>query len=175
MTLLARLEVDHLTPGRLWSALDHDTRVEATRCLYDRDYDDADARRDADAALARALRFRPVMVRRLPVEKRIGHLAKLDALDDSVAYSLLIALHMVRRRPMLAAFLDELGIEHDDGLIRDDRQDVSAPSAEALARARDKLLASFPEHEVDVYLATLLAMDAEVWKGVAGLAKTSES
>ena len=42
--------------------------------------------------------------------------------DDSLATSLLLALHLGRRQPLLSAFLDRMGIPHDEGMIDPDHE-----------------------------------------------------
>src|SRR5262245_32046743 len=97
----------------LWGALDRPTRVLAARSLYVHDWGDPSPRREADLAIARSLRFREAAVRQLPIEKRVEHVARLARPDESLVSSLLLALHLEARQPMLCAFLDALGIPHE--------------------------------------------------------------
>ena len=162
---LGLLAVDRLTATRVWGALPPDVRAEAARAVYGRDREDPAARRLADAAIAAALRFREVAVQKLPVERRVAHLARLPHPDESLASSLLLALHLGGRRAMLAAFLDALGIAHEDGVIRDAAH-LEPPSAEALSSACSVLFRRFPRDDVEIYLASLLALDPETWRGL---------
>jgi hypothetical protein len=61
---------------------------------------------------------------------------------------------------MMAAFLDALGIAHEDGLIKED--DVK-PDAEKIAGAVEQLRSRFPKEDVELYLNTLLCQDPETW------------
>jgi len=159
MSLLSRLDLRELTPSRLWTALDPETRRLAAETIYE--VQDESSRLEADMAIAAALRYRPQAVRKLPAAKRVGYLLRAVRPDDSLASSLLLALHLGHRAPMLAAFLDRLGIEHEDGAIRGDK--LEPPAAEALASAVAGLYESFPSEDVDLYLSALIALDQQTW------------
>ena len=158
--------MDDHSPARLWPCLDPEIRTLAARSLYDGSGENAEGRREADAAIARALRFRPTAVRRLPIEKRVAHLVRAVKLGDSLTSTLLLAFHLEHRRPLLVAFLEALGIPHQDGIIAEDH-DLQPPEPEALGKAAAVLFERFPAHQVEVYLASLLAMDRVVWGGLA--------
>jgi hypothetical protein len=160
------LDFRTLTPSRLWRSLDADERSLAARAFFAHPWGDAATRREGDLAIAKALRFREDAVRRLPADKRASYLAKAVQPADSLAGSILLALHLEQRRGLLSAFLDALGIPHDQGMIAEDRE-LQAPEREALGRAAEALDARFPVREVDVYLAALLALDPSVWEGLA--------
>jgi hypothetical protein len=165
MTPFDSLPLDRLTPSRLWSEIDAETRHLAARCLYDPGWDDAGSRAEADEAIATALRFRPAAVRRLPVDKRVDYVARAVRPDDSLATALLRALHLIRRSEMLGAFLDELGIPQQGGVIDADEQ-LDRPDRETLTAATAVLRESYPSKDVDLYLAALLSMDSEFWSGL---------
>jgi len=162
--LLERLPLDELEPAMLWAELDDETRRAAAESLYHGARDGGAGRADADRAVAAALRFRPVAVRRLPLGRRVDYLLRAVRADDAMATSLLLALHLERRAPMLEAFLDRLGIPQQAGAIDDDH-DLQPPSAESLAAALDAL-DSFAREEVEVYLASLIALDHATWGGL---------
>jgi len=117
--------------------------------------------------LARRLKFRTKSVQGLPVEKRARHMAQLTDISDPVATRALIAYHFSAQRPLMASFLDALGIAHDNGLIAEDQ--VAPPSVEALTAAVAKVRESFGAAEVDLYLRTLAALDHETWAGLSSL------
>ena len=168
MSLLEALPLDRLTPARLWSAIDADTRQSAARSLYDPEWDDAAARLEADAAIASVLRFRHEAVRRLPVGKRVGYLARAVRPDERLATELLRALHLGARSKMLGDFLDTLGIPQRGGVIESE-DSLEAPSAEAIEAAAAKLRQAYPAPDVELYLATLLALDPDFWSGVSNV------
>lgn len=168
MPALHNVPLEELTPSRLWSELDPETRTVAARCLYARPWDEGQTRERANLAIASALRFREVAVRRLPVERRIAYLSRAVRPDDSLAYSLLMALHLVERKELLQAFLGELGIPQQEGLI-EEGHDLKPPAAERLAQAVEQVYASFPVQDVSLYLTSLVAMDRATWTGLAEL------
>lgn len=165
MTLLQNLSFDNLTPARLWSALDAPARRLAVHAMYD---DDPDLRREADQALADALRFRPAGVRKLPLEKRVDYFVRRVRPDNSLASTLLTTLHLARRRPLLGAFLDALEVPNDDGLIPPGHEPEPF-AGDRLGSAVDSLRGRFEAPDVDLYLATLLALDPDVWGGLKPL------
>jgi hypothetical protein len=166
MSLLAHIALDRLTPARLWAALDADTRLLSARALYQHDWGDTPTRREADLAIAVGMRFRDTMVRQLPVEKRALYLATSVAPSDNLSASLLLALHLEQRRAILAAFLDGLGLPHENGLIAEDHE-VGAQAPGKLGSAAAALFERFDGAHVEVYLASLLAIDPTTWGGLA--------
>jgi hypothetical protein len=160
--------LDKLTVAAVWAGLDAETRREAARALYEDPEDGASAGAGADAAIARAIRFRLLSVRRLPLDKRIDYIVRVVRPDESLASSLLRALHLVRRRDLLAGFLDELGIPHENGVI-DPAYDFAnrRPDAPRLRAALEPLDRRFGREQVDLYALTLLAMDPDAWAGLA--------
>jgi hypothetical protein len=169
MALLDSVRLEELTPSRLWSALDTETRASAARALYSKGRGVSDAARlEADLAIAHALKFRASAVRKLPLERRIAYLSRAARPDDGLAASLLLALHLETRASMLASFLDFLGIPHENGLIREDHE-LEPPDPSALEAAVNELFEAFPAEEVSLYLASLLAVDRETWRGLAPL------
>jgi hypothetical protein len=164
MELLGRTAHERLTPARLWSELDLETRRLAARALYEQT-DGPELRTEADRAIAAALRFREAAVRQMPRDKRAEYLARTVRPSDGLAGSLLTALHLVHRREMLGVFLDELGIPQQDGVIDADHA-LEPVGAERLAPAVSRLRATYAPAEVDLYLASLLAIDPDVWRAL---------
>ncbi len=165
MSLLADLPLDTLTAARLWSALDPPTRTLAAEALFD---GDPSTRAQADHAIATALRFRDAGVRKLSVKKRIGYLVRVVRPDNELASSLLMALHLGCRQPLLGTFLDELQIPHEHGLIASGHE-VGPVPAETLEPAVGKLRERFDQAEVELYLASLLALDSDTWGALTGI------
>jgi hypothetical protein len=160
MSLLSQIDLDQLSPGRLWAQLDAATREEAVRSAYNDGTDGSKI--EADMAIAHALRFRPDAVRKLPLDRRVNYVLKNVQVDDSLASTLLLALHLDRRSDLLEVFLGELGIPQNGGLI-DETFDMQPPQADALTRASSRAYESFESGNVDVYLAALLALDPDTW------------
>jgi len=122
--------------------------------------------------LARKLNFRPKSIQALPVERRARQLAQILDVSETVAARALIALHLHAQRPLMAAFLDALGIPHDNGIIT--AESVPAPAADRLEKAVAALrAAAFPADDVTLYLRTLAAVDGDTWGGLDTLAGVS--
>jgi hypothetical protein len=153
-----------LTPARLWKELDDETRLSAARSLYA----EPNGRREGDAAVAAAIRFRDAAVRKLPVDRRIQYLLRSVVIDEAMASSLLMALHLGDRSDLLGAFLDHLEIPHDGGLI-DESYDLEPPDAAHLRGAVEAVESRFPPAHVDVYLLSLLALDEDTWGALRDL------
>ena len=85
-----------------------------------RESDSADQQIEAMVLMAQKLKARPKYIATLPVDKKARHLAHFAGMPDVLAARLLVSYHLGHQRPMMAAFLDALGIEHDHGLIADD-------------------------------------------------------
>ncbi|BCS34300.1 hypothetical protein TBR22_A35300 [Luteitalea sp. TBR-22] len=114
--------------------------------------------------LSRRLNFRVKSVLALPLEKKVKYTAGLAAVSDGVAGRLLVTFHLARQRPMMSAFLDALGIAHDNGLISDEAS--PAVDATKLPDAVKAIREQFPTEDVDLYLHTLRLQDHATWAGV---------
>ena len=170
MSLASRVDLSQCAPSELWASLEPEVRLAAARSLYSHDWGEAPTRREADFAIMQGMRFRESAVRQLPVDRRAQYVARSIRPTDSLAGSMLLALHLEQRRTMLSAFLDALKIPHVDGLITEDH-DMKPPSAAALAKAAKALHDRFPPDEVELYLATLYVLDRDTWAALAPLLK----
>ena len=119
---------------------------------------------EAIVAIAGHLKFRPKSVQALPVDRRARQLAHLPAVPEAVITRALIAHHLAAQRPLMAAFLDALGIAHEDGLIKD--ENVTPPDPAKLASAAATVAAGFPKEDVVLYLNTLVTQDPDTWGGL---------
>jgi hypothetical protein len=127
---------------------------------------------EAVALIAQQIKFRPKSVLALPVDRKARHLAGLGQVSDLVAARLLVAYHLEHQRPMMAAFLDALGIAHDNGLITAD--EPPKPDPAVLDKAVAALVAAFPKADVSRYFWTLLWQDPETWGGLDGRPELKE-
>src|SRR5262249_34251639 len=100
--------------------------------------------------------------------RKAKHLSSLAALPDQIAARALIVYHLAEQRPMMGAFLDALGIAHENGLIE---EESVKPDDAKLAPAIEKLDAQFPPDDVRLYLNTLLSQDPETWGGLSEVVK----
>jgi len=164
------MDLSQCAPSQLWASLEPEVRLAAARSLYSHDWGDAPTRREADFAIMQGMRFRESAVRQLPVDRRAQYVARSIRPSDSLAGSMLLALHLEQRRAMLSAFLDALKIPHADGLIDEDH-DMKPPSTTTLQKAAKTLFERFPADEVELYLATLYVLDRVTWAGLVPLLK----
>lgn len=168
MSLASRIDLAQCAPSQLWTSLDPEVRLMAARSLYAHDWGQAPTRREADFAIMQGMRFRESAVRQLPVDRRAQYLARTVRPNDSLAGSLLLALHLEQRRAMLAAFLDALEIPHAEGLINEDYE-LKPPAKGALEKASKALKAQFAAEDVDLYLTTLYVLDRDTWSALLPL------
>ena len=137
--------------------------------LFWNDEQSADQQIEAVSAIAAHMKFRVKSVLNLPPEKRTKYLATLPGISDAIAARALVSYHLDRQRPMMGAFLDALGIAHDQGLISDEQ--VAKPDENKLRSAAAELRTKFPADDVSLYLATLVSQDPETWGALAEMAE----
>lgn len=148
------------TAARVWKRLTREERVAAATHFWREPPETAAG--SALAAIVRARHMRPQVARSLSPLERAESLASVLDPGEVVASSLLVALHLGDRRPLLATFLDALGLPHEDGILKD--EDATPPLAEEAARKGARaLLAAFPRHQVETYLNTLWLQDPDRW------------
>lgn len=128
---------------------------------------------EALGAIAGRIKFRVQSVIRLPIDKKARYLVGLPAVSELVAARLLVAYHIVHQRPMMGAFLDTLGIAHEEGLIAE--EEVKTPDTAALKKAASELASKFPPEDVALYLSTLTWQDADAWGGLAELPEATRT
>lgn len=155
-------------PSQLWKRLSPERRLEAADAFW-QDENAAAEQAEAIAAIAQRIKFRLKSVQALPREKKSYYLTSLAGVSEILAARLLVAFHLRYKRPMMASFLDALGIPHEDGLIAEG--ELQAPGEERLAEAARTLAASYPAEDVALYLSTLIWQDPETW---GPLTKTPE-
>ena len=160
------------TATRLWKHLSPDERRAAATHFWEQP--DAESAATALAAIVKARRLRPQVARSLPVEERAHALSTILEPGETLAASLLVALHLSERRPLLAAFLDAIGLRHEDGVLADEEAETEAQAPlgeEPAAKAWDTLLEKFPEGQVRTYLNTLWLQDPDRWQVLGSLAE----
>src|SRR5688572_12894563 len=119
-------------PSRLWKRMPAARRIEAAGLFWE-DEESAEQQVEAVAAIASHMKFRAKSVFGLPLEKKARYLAGLPSVSDTVAARALVHYHLATQRPMMAQFLDGLGIAHDNGLITE--ENVARPDRERLKTA----------------------------------------
>ena len=150
----------HASATRLWKSLPPSERQLAASAFY-RD-PPPDLIGTALGAVVKARRTRPQAARSLPPESQARILATVLDPGETLAQGLLVALHLAERRGLLAAFLDALGLPHEDGVLKEEAEEAGPPSAEA-TRAAVRALEPFPPDQRLTYLNALWLQDQERW------------
>ena len=127
------------------------------------DDDATDDQVQAAFLIAQQKKFRPKTVIGLDLDRKARHLASIAGMPDALAARALVIYHLAEQRPMMGAFLDALGIKHENGLIE---EDSVKPEPGKLAPAVAKLKGEFPADDVRLYLDTLVCQDPDTWGGL---------
>ena len=157
-------------PSRIWKRMTSELRYKAAEVFWT-DEQSTDQQVEAIGAIAGAMKFRPKSVISLPLDRKAKYLASLPVMPDTIAARALVSYHLETQRPMMATFLDALGIAHEDGLINEDT--APKPDPEKLRGAAAELADKYPGPEVSLYLSTLVSQDPETWKELATLPQTT--
>src|SRR5262245_12511496 len=161
-------DLSNFRPSKLWRRMPLEQRIEASALFWD-DEQSADQQMEAVSSIASHMKFRPRSVLGLDPEKRARYLARLPTVSDTVAARALVNYHLERRRPMMGAFLDLLGIPHENGLITE--ENVAKPDAGKVKQAAADLATQYPPDDVSLYLATLVSQDPETWEALIEVAE----
>jgi len=161
-------DLSNFRPSKLWRKMPLERRIDAAGLFWD-DEHSAEQQMEAVSAIASHMKFRPRSVISLAPDKRAKYLAHLPAVSDTIAARALVTYHLERQRPMMSAFLDLLGIAHEDGLITE--ENVPKPDPAKVQQAAKDLAAKFPPEDVSVYLSTLVSQDPETWESLIDVAQ----
>jgi hypothetical protein len=150
------------TAGRIWKHLTREERLVAATAFW---HEPPEAMiGTALAGIIKARHLRPQVARSMSEPARAEALASVLEPGETLASSLIVALHLAARRRILAAFLDALGLPHEDGLLKEDESVTPPPLSEDKAKtAVAALVGTFDKHEVETYLNTLWLQDPERW------------
>jgi hypothetical protein len=152
------------TATRIWKRLTPQERLAAATHFWQSPPEETTP--GALSAIVQVRRMRPQVVRTLPPETRARYLASILEPGETVAASLLIALHLGERRALLSAFLDALELPHENGLLKEEAFETR-PTIEKAREAVKTLAAAFPPHELETYLNTLYLQDPDHWQVLA--------
>lgn len=141
-------------------------RLEASRAFW-ADEESATLHAEAVHLIADRMKFRMRSVVDLPLDRKARYLASLARSSEGIAGRALVAFHLAAQRPMMASFLDALGVAHEDGLIT--AEAVSLPSEDRVRQAVTDLSSAFPARDVALYLSTLITQDPDTWGTLADL------
>jgi hypothetical protein len=148
-----------LTPSKLWKRMTADQRLKVARAFW-LEEEATDDQIQAVLVIAQQKKFRPKFVLSLDTERKAKHLSGLFSLPDPIAARALVIYHLAEQRDMMGAFLDALGIAHENGLIQDEGVKPDPEKIQgAVAALRERFLAD----DVSLYLQTLVCQDPETW------------
>ena len=135
----------------LWNVLNRDEREEGVRWLIE---SEDIGRETVCKAVADAMRFRPQTVRRWPLDKIVRTTCTVPLQDPTVAQVLVLTcVATPGRLTMVRAFLDGLGIPHDDGEV-ESLESLDA-SRDALASVAATMAEEYGDRAVAIYLLAL--------------------
>jgi hypothetical protein len=153
-------DLSNYRPSKLFRRMPMERRLDAADLFWN-DEHSAEQQMEAVSSIATHMKFRPRSILSLTPEKRARYLAQLPNVSDAIAARALVNYHLERQRPMMGAFLDLIGIAHENGLISE--ENVPKPDAGKVKQAAQDLGAKFPAEDVALYLATLVSQDPETW------------
>ena len=150
------------TSVRIWKRLSPADRLAAASALWAQPAQEVLG--VALGVIVQARHLRPQAARALKPEEQARILASVLDPGEAVSSALLVALHLSARRPLLVAFLDAVGLPHDDGVLKEEA-DALPPLGEAKAREGVLALkATFPLDQVLTYVNVLWLQDPERWQ-----------
>jgi len=156
-------------PSQLWKQLNADKKRQAADAFW---HDEHAANEQAEAVnlIAQRIKFRLKSVIAMPVEKKTQYLLSMPAVSEMLAARMLVAYHLQHQRAMMGAFLDALGIRHEEGIIAE--EEVAPPAPDALKQAAKAIASSYPPEDVSLYLSTLVWQDPDTWGPLADAPET---
>ncbi len=128
-----------------------------------------------DDEVAKALKFRPQAIRKLPMEKRARHGRRIIAggANAELCYELFGTYLVRKRNELVTSFLDATGVKHEQGMIEDVEESVPDPAK--IDGAVSELDGKFDPEDVTLYLALCVEMWPEsealekAWRARAGV------
>jgi len=130
----------------------------------------AELRRDAPpiaqlalAAAAGAFKLRPVFIRKQPRAKQAEWMRKALARGTmaTTAEEILAQYFLEHRRTLLVEWLDQLGLEHEEGVLTGDTPEC--PSEETLRKAVDEFRSDQDSEQRELLLQAFAAQSAIDW------------
>ncbi len=146
-----------------------DRRRQAAEAFW-RDENGSAEQAQAITAIAQHLKFRSKSVAVLPAARKIQYLLALPVVPETVASRLLVSYHFENQRPIMAAFLDALGVAHDNGMLAEDS--IIPEDPDRIRAAAKTLAESFSAEDVSLYLSTLWWQDPN-WGVLADVPETA--
>jgi hypothetical protein len=118
-----------------------------------------------DHEVAKALRFRPQAIRKLPMAKRAkkAHAILISRGQAELCYELFGSYLIQQRKELVTGFLDATNVKHEDGMLED--LEENTPDVDKIADAVKQLDTQFEASDVTLYLS----IAAEQWPGISEL------
>ncbi|MEM8712637.1 MAG: hypothetical protein AAGG01_16930 [Planctomycetota bacterium] len=115
-----------------------------------------------DGEVAKVLKFRPQMIRKLPIEKRAKTAKSLliRGGNAELCYEIFGTYLMGHTKDLVIDFLDGTGVSHDDGMVQNIEEEK--PAADKVAATVAELDKKYEPSDVTLYLS----MAAEQWPSV---------
>jgi hypothetical protein len=115
------------------------------------------------------LRSRPVYMRKLPFEKQADAVRRALArvASETVAEEMLAVYFLECRRPLLIEWLDAVGLEHEEGVLKDDRP--AQPDDEKLRETAERFLTGEEPDTRRLLLQAFAAQEPIDWPALDAL------
>lgn len=157
---------DPITIRGIWGGMSDDV---AATVLGDVKRESPDLYREALASAAGSLRMRPQVLRQQPAPRQAATIRRslTQVTQQDLGAHLLIEWLTKTQKPMLTQFLDDLGIAHEDGTVKEGVG--PEPERERLAGAIERLRGSFPSEHVRIYLSAFAVITADEWEQLPAL------
>lgn len=155
-----------ITIRGIWGGMSDET---AATLLGEVKRETPDLYREALATTAASFRMRKDTLGQQPLPRQAGAIrrALTQVTQQELGARLLIDWLGKTQQPMLSQFLETLGIEHEDGMVKDGVGPEPEPAT--LRAAIDGLEAAFPPDHVRVYLQAFAAITANEWEHLPDL------
>jgi hypothetical protein len=116
-----------------------------------------------DGEVARAMKFRPHAIVKLPLPQRAKKARQLllQGRNSELAYELFGSYLLSKSKDLVTDFLDATGVSHEDGLVEDTEENL--PDAERVEAAVTTLDAKYPPEDVTLYLC----LSSQTWPEIA--------
>lgn len=122
------------------------------------------ARVTAQMHLAKSMNFREESIRKMPPEKKADLLAsRIGSAELEQFFEMaLMAYHTKHQSAMMAAFLDQWKVPHENGSIESD--DYTPPTADQVRESVQLLGGQYDHADVVLYLASAGLLMADAWR-----------
>jgi hypothetical protein len=155
-----------ITIRGIWAGMSDDL---AAMVLSEVRQETPDLYREALATAAGALRMRPQVLRQQPAPRQAATIRRVltQVGQQELGAHILIEWLTKRQKPMLGQFLDDLGIAHEEGVVKEEIG--PEPDAGRLTTAVARLHETYPPEHVRLYLSAFSAITADTWERLPAL------